>query len=96
MIILKGKLTVIKDKELVGQLRKFSKRECVLRENSGKHEEILIEFHQDDCSMLDAYKVGDEVSININLRGRSWNAPGGETKWYNSIQGWQISYLNQG
>lgn len=94
MITLKGSLTVIKDKELVGSLKKFAKRECVLRENSGMHEELLIEFHQDDCSMLNGYNVGDEVSIDINIRGRSWNPPGGETKYYVSIQGWRISYLN--
>ena len=93
-MILKGVLTVIKEKELVGSYKKFSKRECVLRENSFKHEEILIEFHQDDCSMLNGYAVGEEVSIDINIRGRSWVNPEGETRYFNSIQGWKISYLN--
>jgi len=92
---LKGTLIVIKERELVGNYEKFAKRECVLRENAFKHEEFLIEFHQDDCSMLTGYAVGDKVSIDFHLRGRSWVNPQGETKYFNSIQGWRISYLNE-
>ncbi|MDA9262769.1 DUF3127 domain-containing protein, partial [bacterium] len=28
--------------------------------------------------------------IGINLRGREWVNPQGETKYFNSVQGWRI------
>jgi len=42
---------------------------------------------------LDAYKPGQDVKIGINLRGREWVSPQGETKYFNSIQGWRIENL---
>ena len=35
------------------------------------------------------------VKISINLRGREWVNPQGETKYFNSIQGWRIENLSQ-
>ena len=53
----------------------------------------MVEFVQDKCDILDKYKVGENVSIGINLRGKEWINPQGETKYFNSIQGWKISKL---
>ena len=39
------------------------------------------------------YQVGQDVKIGINLRGREWVNPEGETKYFNSIQGWRIETL---
>ena len=41
-------------------------------------------------------KEGDTVKISINLRGREWTNPQGETKYFNSIQGWRIEKLETG
>jgi len=35
------------------------------------------------------------VKISINLRGREWVNPQGETKYFNSIQGWRIENLQE-
>jgi hypothetical protein len=43
--------------------------------------------------LLNAYQVGQQVQISINLRGREWVNPQGETKYFNSIQGWRIEAL---
>ena len=43
--------------------------------------------------LLDSYKEGQQVKIGINLRGREWVNPQGETKYFNSIQGWRIEAL---
>ena len=51
---------------------------------------ILVEFIQDKCELLNAYQVGQSVKIGINLRGREWVNPQGETKYFNSVQGWRI------
>ena len=34
--------------------------------------------------------MGDNAKIDINLRGREWESPQGEIKYFNSIQGWRI------
>jgi hypothetical protein len=33
------------------------------------------------------------VKIDINLRGREWTNPQGETVYFNTIQGWRIGKL---
>lgn len=69
----------------------FKKRELVVTTDEQYPQHILIEFNQDKCSVLDGYNVGDSVKIGINLRGREWLSPTGETKYFNQIQGWNIS-----
>ena len=46
---------------------------------------------QDKTELLDKFQVGKGVKIGINLRGREWVNPQGETKYFNSIQGWNIN-----
>ncbi|UYW00836.1 DUF3127 domain-containing protein [Flavobacterium agricola] len=68
----------------------FSKRELVVTTEEQYPQHILVEFTQDKCPLLDAYQVGEPVRVSINLRGREWVNPQGETKYFNSIQGWRI------
>jgi len=53
----------------------------------------MVEFVQDKTDLLNNYQVGQQVKISINLRGREWVNPQGETKYFNSIQGWRIENL---
>jgi hypothetical protein len=53
----------------------------------------MVEFTQDKCDLLNNYNVGEDVKVSINLRGREWVSPQGETKYFNSIQGWRIEKL---
>lgn len=68
----------------------FKKRELVVTTDEQYPQHILIEFAQDKCSILDNYQVGQNVKVSINLRGREWVNPQGETKYFNQIQGWRI------
>lgn len=72
----------------------FKKREVVITTEEQYPQHIIIEFTQDKTSDLDAYSVGDKVTININIRGREWTNPQGEVKYFNSIQGWRITKLD--
>ena len=83
-----GNIKVINDTVQVSE--KFAKREVVVTTNDQYPQEILVQFTQDKCGVLDSYKVGENVSIDINLRGRSWLSPQGETKYFNTIEGWKI------
>ena len=71
----------------------FRKREVVITTEEQYPQHIIIEFTQDKTADLDAYKVGDKVQININIRGREWTNPQGEVRYFNSIQGWRINKM---
>lgn len=68
----------------------FKKRELVVTTEEQYPQHILIEFAQDKCDLLNNLQVGQDVKVSINLRGREWVNPQGETKYFNSIQGWKI------
>ena len=68
----------------------FKKRELVVTTQEQYPQNILVEFIQDRCEILDSFNVGEFVKIDINLRGREWVNKEGETKYFNSIQGWRI------
>ena len=88
-----GKIKVIGKTETFGS-NGFRKRELVVTSQEQYPQDILLEFVQDKCDVLNGYKVGDNVKVNINLRGREWVNPQGETKYFNSIQGWRIEKLD--
>ena len=73
----------------------FKKREIVVTTDEQYPQVIMVEFTQDKTDLLNNYAVGDEVKISINLRGREWVNPQGETKYFNSIQGWRIEKMTQ-
>lgn len=69
---------------------KFSKREIWI-ETTDQYPQVLnIQFTQDKCSLLDSCKIGESVTIGINLNGRTWTSPQGEEKCFNTINGWMI------
>jgi hypothetical protein len=71
----------------------FKKREVVITTEEQYPQDLLIEFIQDKCDLLNSYQVGQSVKVDINLRGREWESPQGEIKYFNSIQGWRIEKL---
>ena len=85
-----GKVKLINETQTFGASG-FRKRELVLTTNEQYPQDIMIEFVQDKCDELNPYKVGDDVKIGINLRGREWINPEGVAKYFNSIQGWKIN-----
>jgi len=68
----------------------FQKREYVITTEEQYPQMIMIELTQDKCSLIDQFKVGDNITTSINLRGREWINPQGEAKYFNSVQGWRI------
>jgi hypothetical protein len=86
-----GKIEYIGPDQTVSD--KFKKRELVVATDEQYSSPILIEFHQDKTEYLDGYKLNESVKISINIRGRKWVSPQGETKYFNTIQGWRIERL---
>lgn len=69
----------------------FQKREVILLTEDTYPQPISIEFLKDKVDLPDAHKVGDKVTIGINLQGRSWVSPQGDEKFFNQIVGWKIT-----
>ncbi|MFI8377543.1 DUF3127 domain-containing protein [Leeuwenhoekiella sp. NPDC079379] len=87
-----GKVKMVGDTQSFGS-NGFRKREIVVTTEEQYPQHIMVEFVQDKTDLLDSYKPGQNVKISINLRGREWVNPQGETKYFNSIQGWRIENL---
>ena len=68
----------------------FQKREMILLTQEQYPQPISIEFLQDKCDLLDNVKEGQFATVYINIRGREWESPQGEVKYFNSITGWKI------
>jgi hypothetical protein len=87
-----GKLKLINETKEYGS-NGFRKREVVLTTEEQYPQDLMVEFIQDKCDLINSFKVGQSVKIDINLRGREWESPQGEIKYFNSIQGWRIEKL---
>ncbi|WP_432222384.1 DUF3127 domain-containing protein [Flavobacterium sp. TMP13] len=83
-----GKIKVVNPEQQVSA--SFKKRELVVTTDEQYPQHILVEFTQDKCDLLSSYNIGEPVKVSINIRGREWVSPQGETKYFNSIQGWRI------
>ncbi|MBC8301847.1 MAG: DUF3127 domain-containing protein [Pelagibacterales bacterium] len=87
-----GKIKLINEAKEYGN-NSFRKREVVITTEEQYPQDLLVEFVQDKCEILNSFQVGQSVKIDINLRGREWESPQGEIKYFNSIQGWRIEKL---
>lgn len=73
----------------------FRKREMVVTTEEQYPQHLAIEFVQDKTNLLDSLAKGQLVKVGINLRGREWVSPQGETKYFNSIQGWRVEQVQK-
>lgn len=75
---------------------KFKKREFVLEtEGHTQYPQLIpLEFQQEKAGLLDKYQVGQEVSVDFNLKGRQWTNTQGEVKTFLTLQAWKIEAVN--
>lgn len=88
---IKGRLIEIFDIQQVKET--FKKREFVIEyaENAQYPEYIKFELVQDKVNLVDSFKIGDEIDVFFNLRGRSWTNQQGVKNYFNSLQAWRIN-----
>ena len=77
---------------------KFKKRELIIEyaENPTYPEFLKFEATQDKVNILDNVKVGDQVEVFFNLRGRPWTNKEGVTTYFNSLVVWRVNALAAG
>ena len=74
----------------------FKKREFVITTQEQYPQDILMELTQDKTGLLNQFKEGDLVSVDVNVRGREWINPEGEAKYFNTLQAWKIWKKEEG
>ncbi len=86
-----GRIKLINPEQQVSAT--FRKRELVVTTEEQYPQHILVNFIQDKCDILNNFNIGEPVKVAINIRGREWVSPQGETKYFNDIQGWKVDRL---
>ena len=89
---IQGRIKVIFATETVGQ-NGFQKRDLVITTDGQYPQDIIIQFTQGNCALLDNLQVGQMVKIHFNLQGREWTNPQGEVKYFNMVLGWKIELI---
>lgn len=89
----KGKVHEIS--EVIAVSEKFKKRELILEyaENPSYPEFVKFEAVQDKVNLFDNIKVGDNVELFFNLRGRAWVDKTGKTAYFNTLSVWRLTPL---
>ena len=64
----------------------FQKREFLVKTDEQFPQIIKLELTKDKCSILDAFKQGQQVSVDFNLRGSEYNG-----KHYINLTAWRVS-----
>lgn len=91
---LKGKVHFIGETTQVTDT--FKKRELVIEyaDNPQYPEFVKFEAGNDRCALMDAVKVGQEVEVHFNLKGREWTDKNGVKQYFNSLQLWKVAALS--
>jgi hypothetical protein len=86
----RGKIHAISEIQQITE--RFRKREFVLElaDNPRYPQYVQFQLTGDRCENLEGFEVGDEVNVEFSLRGREWKSPKGDTKFFNSLDVWQL------
>jgi len=64
----------------------FSTRSFTICQQDDKYPQfITFELIKDKTDLIDSFKIGEDINVSFNLRGREWNG-----KFFNTIQAWRI------
>lgn len=89
-----GKLLEIFDEQQVSE--KFKKREFVLEIPDGNYpQQVKFQLSQDKCSLLDQFKVGQEIKVQFNLQGKPFTK-NGTTMYFTNLGAWRLEATNSG
>ena len=74
---------------------KFQKREFVITQDkqAGTYdwqEHLKFQLTQDNCKLLDAFNIGDIVTVDFNLKGRRVEK-NDKVYYFNSLDAWKIT-----
>jgi len=79
--------TIIAIDEMITFDSGFTKREFVIKtsDDGDYPQDIKFELVKDKCAMIDKYKIGDRVTVHLNIRGREW-----KEKYFVNLIAWKL------
>lgn len=82
---LEGKIEKIGQEE---QIKNLTKRSMLLTTNDKYPQTVQFDFINDKVKQLLKFNIGDEVSVDFNIRSNEYKG-----KYYTNLQGWKISEM---
>lgn len=74
----------------------FTVQDVVISFGEGDHiQECVFQFWNKGLEEVEKVNEGDSVEIFFNLRGRLWEKAGQPKRWFNTLNGWKISTLEE-
>ncbi len=89
---LEGKIIAVFDKQQVTDT--FAKREFVIETDDQYPQAVKFELTQNKCDEIDSYKIGDDVIVHFNVRGRKWTNKEGKDVYFISLNAWRLESLS--
>ena len=90
---LKGKVVKVNPTESFGA-NGFKKAELWIEVLDGEYSQTLsIEAVKEKADEIQSIKIGSEIKVFFNLRGRVWTNKEGVEKVFNSIQLWKYEQI---
>jgi single-strand DNA-binding protein len=68
----------------------FKTRDFVIEIPGQYPQYIKFQLTQDRCDLIDKYKIGDQINVAFDLRGREWQG-----KFLTNLQAWKIQLVGQ-
>ena len=92
-IEIKGRIVGINETIVVSE--SFSKREFKVTTNEMYPNTFKIQVTKDKCTLLDKFKINDEVTVFCNLNGRDWtNQTTQVISNFITLDAWKIDLFN--
>tara|TARA_Y100001938_G_C8074592_1_gene425205 strand:+ start:659 stop:967 length:309 start_codon:yes stop_codon:yes gene_type:complete len=69
----------------------FNKQSIIVKTNEEYSQIFEVQFIKEKISYLDDVKVGDNITVNVNVNGREWENPDtGIMKYFVSLNAWKL------
>ena len=83
------KIISINETEYVGQTQ-FAKRTVEAETVENYPQTLLFEFHHDNVSIPDAFKVKDELTISFDIRGKKVIKENQKPMFFTTLVAWNL------
>lgn len=88
-----GKLIEKYDTQVISD--RFKKREFVIEKKDSTPngfeyvETIKFQLTQDKCDALEPFTIGEDITIQFNIKGKRWEK-NGQVSYFNNLDAWRI------
>ncbi len=97
---IQGKLLEVYDTQQVSDT--FRKREFVIEKSEQIPNRVdpivnYVKFQtiQDRTSLIDAFEVGQDITVSFNIRGNKWQNREGGISYFTNLEAWRINPTSQ-